>query len=106
MAWVIEPKDKEGSVMYNQALEFLSEALDVWPNASVRINFLEKLVKSIQPTQIKEPAVNVVQSLDVMNKVLEKQPHMFVLNNTNQIPEVSYVAETSTLFVISVRYIY
>lgn len=92
---MIDPKDKEGSLMYKQALEFLSEALEVWPNASVKFNYLEKLLNSIQPSQSKDPAIILVQSLDVMNKVLEKQPHLFIRNNINQISQVSVSAEAS-----------
>lgn len=92
MALVIEPKDKEASLMYKQALELLSQALDVWPNANVKFNYLEKLLSSIQPTQSKDPSTALAQGLDVMNKVLEKQPHLFIRNNISQISQVSVLA--------------
>lgn len=85
---VIEPKDKEASAMYKQALELLSQALEVWPNANVKFNYLEKLLSSIQPSQAKDPSTALAQGLDVMNKVLEKQPHLFIRNNINQISQV------------------
>lgn len=88
VALVIEPKDKEASAMYKQALELLSQALEVWPNANVKFNYLEKLLSSIQPSQAKDPSTALAQGLDVMNKVLEKQPHLFIRNNINQISQV------------------
>lgn len=88
VALVIEPKDKEASLMYKQALELLSQALEVWPNANVKFNYLEKLLSSIQPSQSKDPSTALAQGLDVMNKVLEKQPHLFIRNNINQISQI------------------
>lgn len=88
VALVIEPKDKEANLMYKQALELLSQALDVWPNANVKFNYLEKLLSSIQPTQSKDPSTALAQGLDVMNKVLEKQPHLFIRNNISQISQI------------------
>ncbi|CAK9145330.1 unnamed protein product [Ilex paraguariensis] len=88
VALVIEPKDKEASLMYKQALDLLSQALEVWPNANVKFNYLEKLLSSIQPSQSKDPSTALAQGLDVMNKVLEKQPHLFIRNNINQISQV------------------
>ncbi|ERM98864.1 hypothetical protein AMTR_s03799p00000720, partial [Amborella trichopoda] len=88
VALVIEPKDKETNAMYKQALELLSLALEVWPNANVKFNYLEKLLNNLQPsTQSKDPATALAQGLDVMNKVLEKQPHLFIRNNINQISQ-------------------
>ncbi|KAJ8771163.1 hypothetical protein K2173_023488 [Erythroxylum novogranatense] len=86
VALVIEPKEKEASVMYKQALELLSQALEVWPNANVKFNYLEKLLSS--PSQSKDPSTALAQGLDVMNKVLEKQPHLFIRNNINQISQI------------------
>lgn len=87
---VIEPKDRESTAMYKQALDLLSQALEVWPNANVKFNYLEKLLGSLQPsTQSKDPAAALAQGLDVMNKVLEKQPQLFIRNNINQISQVS-----------------
>ncbi|KAL5822462.1 hypothetical protein ACOSQ3_020378 [Xanthoceras sorbifolium] len=88
VALVIEPKDKEASVMYKQALELLSQALEVWPNANVKFNYLERLLSSIQPSQSKDPSTALAQGLDVMNKILEKQPHLFIRNNINQISQI------------------
>lgn len=88
MALVIEPKDKEASIMYKQALELLSQALEVWPNANVKFNYLERLLGSIQPTQSKDPSTALAQGLDVMNKILEEQPRLFIKNNINQISQV------------------
>ncbi|OMO84636.1 hypothetical protein COLO4_21911 [Corchorus olitorius] len=88
VALVIEPKDKEATTMYKQALDLLSQALEVWPNANVKFNYLEKLLSSIQPSQSKDPSTALAQGLDVMNKVLEKQPHLFIRNNINQISQI------------------
>ncbi|XP_051127175.1 transcription-associated protein 1-like isoform X2 [Andrographis paniculata] len=88
VALVIEPKDKEASLMYKQALELLSQALEVWPNANVKFNYLEKLLSSSPSSQSKDPSTALSQGLDVMNKVLEKQPHLFVRNNINQISQI------------------
>ncbi|CAN1227088.1 Probable transcription-associated protein 1 [Linum perenne] len=88
VALVIEPKEKEASTMYKQALELLSQALEVWPNANVKFNYLEKLLSSIQPSQSKDPSTALAQGLDVMNKVLEKQPHLFIRNNISQISQI------------------
>ncbi|GLT44576.1 hypothetical protein SLA2020_184620 [Shorea laevis] len=88
VALVIEPKDKEASAMYKQALDLLSQALEVWPNANVKFNYLEKLLNSIQPSQSKDPSTALAQGLDVMNKVLEKQPHLFIRNNITQINQI------------------
>ncbi|KAM1426046.1 hypothetical protein TB2_017954 [Malus domestica] len=87
VALVIEPKDKEASIMYKQALDLLSQALEVWPTANVKFNYLEKFLSSIQP-QSKDPSTALAQGLDVMNKVLEKQPHLFIRNNINQISQI------------------
>ena len=73
--------------MYKQALDLLSEALEVWPNANVKFNYLEKLLSSMPPSQ-SDPSTALAQGLDVMNKVLEKQPHLFIRNNINQISQV------------------
>ncbi|KAL7102214.1 hypothetical protein ACP275_08G105000 [Erythranthe tilingii] len=88
VALVIEPKDKEASLMYKQALDLLSQALEVWPNANVKFNYLEKLLSSTPSSQSKDPSTALSQGLDVMNKVLEKQPHLFVRNNINQISQI------------------
>lgn len=88
VALVIEPKDREASTMYKQALELLSQALEVWPNANVKFNYLDKLLSSIQQSQSKDPSTALAQGLDVMNKVLEKQPHLFIRNNINHISQV------------------
>lgn len=74
--------------MYKQALELLSQALEVWPNANVKFNYLEKLLSSIPPTQSKDPSTALAQGLDVMNKVLEKQPHLFIRNNIIHISQI------------------
>lgn len=79
--------------MYKQALDLLSQALEVWPNANVKFNYLEKLLSSIPPSQSKDPSTALAQGLDVMNKVLEKQPHLFVRNNINQISQVWFSEE-------------
>ncbi|CAA2966750.1 transformation transcription domain-associated -like isoform X2 [Olea europaea subsp. europaea] len=88
VALVIEPKDKEASLMYKQALELLSQALEVWPNANVKFSYLEKLLNSTPSSQAKDPSTALAQGLDVMNRVLEKQPHLFVRNNINQISQI------------------
>lgn len=88
VALVIEPKDKEASLMYKQALDLLSQALEVWPHANVKFNYLEKLLSSIQPSQSKDPSTALAQGLDVMNKVLEKQAHLFIKNNIGQISQI------------------
>ncbi|CDY29210.1 BnaA06g25470D [Brassica napus] len=85
---VIEPKDRETNTMYNQALDLLSQALEVWPNANVKFNYLEKLLSSMPPSQSSDPSTALAQGLDVMNKVLEKQPHLFIRNNINQISQI------------------
>lgn len=88
VALVMEPKDKEASSMYKQALELLTQALEVWPNANVKFNYLEKLLGNMQPSQSKDPATALAQGLDVMNKVLEKQPRLFIRNNINHISQI------------------
>nr|XP_029116772.1 transformation/transcription domain-associated protein isoform X3 [Elaeis guineensis] len=88
VALVIEPKDKEATSMYKQALELLTQALEVWPNANVKFNYLEKLFGNLLPSQSKDPATALAQGLDVMNKVLEKQPQLFIRNNINHISQI------------------
>ncbi|CAA6673494.1 unnamed protein product [Spirodela intermedia] len=88
VALVIELKDKESTSMYNTALELLSNALEVWPNANVKFNYLEKILGSIQPSQSRDPAAALAQGLDVMNKALEKQPQLFIRNNINHISQI------------------
>ncbi|KAJ4791719.1 Transformation/transcription domain-associated protein [Rhynchospora pubera] len=88
VALVIESKDKESSAMYKQALDLLTQALDVWPNANVKFNYLEKLLSNLTPSQSKDPATALAQGLDVMNKVLEKQPRLFIRNNINHISQI------------------
>ena len=67
------------SAMYKQELELLSQALEVWPTSNVKFNYLEKLLSSLQPLgKNKDPSIALAQGLDVMNKVLEKQPHIFI----------------------------
>ncbi|KAK9039755.1 hypothetical protein V6N11_014947 [Hibiscus sabdariffa] len=88
VALVIEPKDKESNTMYRQALELLSQALEVWPTANVKFNYLEKLLSSVQPSQSKDPSTALSQGLDVMNRVLEKQPNLFIRNNISQISQI------------------
>ena len=90
VALVIELKDKESISMYNNALELLSNALEVWPNANVKFNYLEKILGSIQPSQSRDPAAALAQGLDVMNKALEKQPQLFIRNNINHIAQASF----------------
>ncbi|KAG8079526.1 hypothetical protein GUJ93_ZPchr0007g3092 [Zizania palustris] len=85
---VIEPKDKESSSMYKQALDLLTQALEVWPNANVKFNYLEKLLGNLAPSQSKDPATALAQGLDVMNKVLEKQPRLFIRNNIHHISQI------------------
>ncbi|KAM3383848.1 hypothetical protein ACQJBY_008479 [Aegilops geniculata] len=85
---VIEPKEKESSSMYKQALDLLTQALEVWPNANVKFNYLEKLLGNLTPSQSKDPATALAQGLDVMNKVLEKQPRLFIRNNINHISQI------------------
>ncbi|WVZ66880.1 hypothetical protein U9M48_016041 [Paspalum notatum var. saurae] len=94
---VIEFKDKESSSMYKQALDLLTQALEVWPNANVKFNYLEKLIGNLSTSpqaqaqaqsQSKDPATALAQGLDVMNKVLEKQPRLFIRNNINHISQV------------------
>ncbi|KAG8099235.1 hypothetical protein GUJ93_ZPchr0013g36432 [Zizania palustris] len=85
---VIEPKDKESSSMYKQALDLLTQALEVWPNANVKFNYLEKLLGNLTPSQSKDPATALAQGLDVMNKVLEKQPRLFIRNNIHHISQI------------------
>jgi len=84
----MELKDKEASSMYKQALELLTQALEVWPNANVKFNYLEKLLGNVQPSLSKDPSTALAQGLDVMNKVLEKQPRLFIKNNINHISQV------------------
>lgn len=92
MALVTEPKDKEMAAMYKQALDLLTQALEVWPTANVKFNYLEKLLCSVQPSgQNKDPSTAVAQGLDVMNKIMEKQPHLFVRNNVQHIIQVSTI---------------
>lgn len=86
--------------MYKQALELLTQALEVWPNANVKFNYLEKLLSNIQPSQSKDPATALAQGLDVMNKVLEKQAQLFIRNNINHI---SQVCPISISFICSIK---
>eukprot|EP00252_Welwitschia_mirabilis_P021819 TRINITY_DN5712_c0_g1_i1.p1 TRINITY_DN5712_c0_g1~~TRINITY_DN5712_c0_g1_i1.p1 ORF type:complete len:3567 (+),score=681.06 TRINITY_DN5712_c0_g1_i1:1467-10703(+) len=89
VALVTEPKDKELSAMYKQALNLLSQALEVWPTANIKFNYLEKLLTSLNPSgQSKDPSIALAQGLDVMNKVLAKQPHLFIRNNVQQITQL------------------
>ncbi|XP_042425801.1 transformation/transcription domain-associated protein-like [Zingiber officinale] len=91
VALVIESKDKESTSMYKQTLELLTQALEVWPNANVKFNYLEKLLGQLpspQAPQSKDPATALAQGLDVMNKVLEKQPRIFIRNNINHISQI------------------
>ena len=75
--------------MYKQALDLLSQALEVWPTANVKFHYLEKLLSTVQPAgQNKDPLSAVAQGLDVMNKIMEKQPHLFVRNNVQYIIQV------------------
>ena len=83
--------------MYKQALDLLTQALEVWPNANVKFNYLEKLLGNLTPSQSKDPATALAQGLDVMNKVLEKQPRLFIRNNINHISQVSYFRIISLL---------
>ncbi|EHA8588761.1 hypothetical protein COCNU_scaffold006566G000100 [Cocos nucifera] len=87
VALVIEPKDKETTSMYKQALDLLAQALEVWPNANVKFNYLEKLLSNLPP-QSKDPVTALAQGLVVMTKVLEKQPRLFVRNNINHISQI------------------
>jgi len=92
VALVTEPKDKETQAMYKQALELLTQALDVWPHANVKFNYLEKILSAQQPAgQSKDPATALAQGLDVMNKAVEKQPHLFIRNNVHHIIQVRSV---------------
>ncbi|KAG0495759.1 hypothetical protein HPP92_000450 [Vanilla planifolia] len=88
VALVIEPKDKESSSMYKRAVDLLTQALEVWPNANVKFNYLDKLLSNMQPSQSKDPATALAQGLDVMNKVLEKQARLFIKNNINHISQI------------------
>lgn len=89
MALVTETKDKEMTAMYRQALNLLSQALEVWPKANIKFNHLEKLLSSLTPgAQNKDPSSALAQGLEVMNKVLEKQPHLFIRNNVQHIIQV------------------
>lgn len=99
---MIEPKDKEASLMYKQALDLLSQALEVWPNANVKFNYLEKLLNNLPPSQSKDPSTALAQGLDVMNKVLEKQPHLFIRNNINHISQVCPWEEPFTMTLLPI----
>jgi transformation/transcription domain-associated protein len=89
VALVTEPKDKETVAMYKQALDLLTQALEVWPHANVKFNYLEKILSAQQPAgQSKDPATALAQGLDVMNKAVEKQPHLFIRNNVHHIVQV------------------
>ncbi|KAG6555625.1 hypothetical protein Mapa_002860 [Marchantia paleacea] len=89
VALVTETKDKEMTAMYRQALNLLSQALEVWPKANIKFNHLEKLLSSMTPgAQNKDPSSALAQGLEVMNKVLEKQPHLFIRNNVQHIIQV------------------
>lgn len=103
---MIDTKDNEASLMYKQALELLSLALEVWPNANVKFNYLEKLLSSIPPSQSKDPSTALAQGLDVMNKVLEKQPHLFIRNNINQISQVHWLLSACDLFLFMFPYVF
>ncbi|KAM7251269.1 hypothetical protein ACFE04_023152 [Oxalis oulophora] len=84
----IEQKDKESSTMYKQALDQLSQALEVWPNVNVKFNYWEKILNNIQPSRPKDRSAALARGLDVMNKVLEKQPRLFIRNNISQISQI------------------
>ncbi|KAL3681984.1 hypothetical protein R1sor_000006 [Riccia sorocarpa] len=89
VALVTETKDKEMTAMYRQALELLSQALEVWPKANIKFNHLEKLLSTLTPgTQNKDPSSALAQGLEVMNRLLEKQPYLFIRNNIQQIIQV------------------
>jgi transformation/transcription domain-associated protein len=102
VALVTEPKDKETAAMYKQALELLTQALEVWPNANVKFNYLEKILTSLQPTgQSKDPLTALAQGLDVMNKVLEKQPQLFIRNNVQHIIQVmDLICDDKELYIL------
>lgn len=92
VALVTEPKDKETQALYKQALELLTQALEVWPHANVKFNYLEKILSAQQPVgQSKDPSTALSQGLDVMNKAVEKQPHLFIRNNVHHIIQVRSV---------------
>lgn len=86
--------------MYNTALELLSNALEVWPSANVKFNYLEKILGSIQPSQSRDPAATLAQGLDVMNKALEKQPQLFIRNNINHISQVLFPVQSQERFLL------
>jgi transformation/transcription domain-associated protein len=75
--------------MYREVLELLSQALDVWPTVHVKFYYLEMLLSNSQPSgQNKDPSTVLLWGIDVMNKVLEKQPHLFIRNNFQLITQV------------------
>lgn len=99
-----EPKDNEGTWIYKEALEILSEALDVWPCGGIKFDYLEKLLSSSQLTQAKDPAAALIQRLDVLNKIFEKRPHFIIHKNCNHIFQVSmqkplYSLQLSWIFI-------
>uniref|UniRef100_A0A6N2L7X8 Uncharacterized protein n=1 Tax=Salix viminalis TaxID=40686 RepID=A0A6N2L7X8_SALVM len=73
VALVIEAKDKEATTMYTQALELLSQALEVWPNANVKFNYLEKLLNNMQPSQSKDPSTALAQAWIFLNPVSNRK---------------------------------
>ncbi|KAK1363493.1 Histone acetyltransferase SAGA, TRRAP/TRA1 component, PI-3 kinase superfamily [Heracleum sosnowskyi] len=83
-----DPKDNEGTRIYKEALEILCEALDVWPCGGIKFDYLEMMLSSSQLTQAKDPAEALIQGLGVLNKILEKQPHIIIQKNCNHIFQI------------------
>ena len=82
-AFAASSKDKRMSAVYRRAIEMLSEALELWPTANVKFHSVENLLKLS-----KNHPTRLAQGLDVMNKVIEKQPHLFIGNNIQHITQV------------------
>eukprot|EP00897_Mesotaenium_endlicherianum_P005503 jgi/Mesen1/4981/ME000248S04265 len=104
VSFMVEPKDKDSTAMYKQALALLERALEAWPNVSVKISYMERLLQQQQQQQQAAAAAaqavggqaekplevphGLKTALDVLLICLTKQPQPFVRNNVQQIIKV------------------
>eukprot|EP00898_Chlorokybus_atmophyticus_P003741 jgi/Chlat1/4368/Chrsp29S04524 len=91
IAFVLDVKDKEMQALYTHTLDLLGQALSIWPEASVKFNYVVKLLALSMNTasgQGNETVPALVTGLDVMNVVLKHQPEQYVQGHAAQILQV------------------
>jgi phosphatidylinositol kinase/protein kinase (PI-3 family) len=91
--------------LYHSTMDALTKSIKMWPNVTVKIHYLHRLLQSNVARQ-QDPTPALVAGLEVMRKVADAQDGDFLKSNSNLIIMITELTFNSKRVPISSNYVY